>query len=94
MPKLTSLPKGCSFQSRVAIAGKAPKAPKAYALPGFCRIESATGIDVAAMAVLSAKKWPWQSLQSTLIPDVKFNWTLSNRDNNIWQQIGNTCLTR
>ena len=30
--------------------------------------------------------------KGTLIPDVKFNWTLSDRDNDIWQQIGNTRL--
>ena len=28
----------------------------------------------------------------TLIPNFKFNWTLSDRDNDIWQQIGNTRL--
>ena len=30
--------------------------------------------------------------KGTLIPNVKFNWTLSDRDNDIWQQIGNTRL--
>ena len=48
---------------RAAMAGKAPKA---YALPGFCRVESGgsssgTTADVAATVVaLPAKNWQWR----------------------------------